>query len=99
MDKKLKIFLKRYWILPLIAIKSLFQGFVQVVWGLAGIFLLAGLVNNFEQEVPRSLWEINSIILDRIGLLVFIFTIIFFYFEFLELRKITAKTENIEERK
>ncbi len=91
MNKQLSKFLKRYWIVPLIAIKSAFQGFVQVIWGLVGLAFLGGAVAYFDQQVPNFIFQISGAILDNIDLLIWIFTIIFFSFEFLEWQKLTAK--------
>lgn len=67
MNEETKSFLKRYWVLPLIAIRSLFKGFTEIVWAIAGMFLLIGLVKYYEQEVPQFILETIQIIISKIS--------------------------------
>jgi hypothetical protein len=99
--EKLQIykFIRRNWIIPLIAIKSLFQSVIQIVWGLVSLGLLGWVIFFFNKEYPETdfspvplvLREIGNFILDNITLLIWILFIVYFYFEYLELRKLQGE--------
>ncbi len=82
-------FLKRYWIVPLLFIKSSFQGFVQVVWGVTGLALLGGVIAYYEQDVPALIFETGKLIMNNLKFLIWTFIIVYFSTEILEWRKNT----------
>ena len=51
--KKLIEFIKKNWIVPLIAIKSFFQAFIQIIWGLVSLGLLAWVIVFIKKEYPE----------------------------------------------
>ena len=95
---KIKIieFIKNYWIFPLIVIKSLFQASIQIAWGLVSLGLLGWLIFFIKKEYPEItftsfpefLLEIGDFILNNTYLLILIFFVVYFYFEYLELKKL-----------
>jgi len=95
---KIKIieFIKNYWIFPLIVIKSLFQASIQIAWGLVSLGLLGWLIFFIKKEYPEItftsspefLLEIGNFILNNTSLLILIFFVVYFYFEYLELKKL-----------
>lgn len=94
-------FIKRNWIIPLIAIKSGFQAIIQIVWGLVSLGLLGWVIFFIKKEypdiafstLPESLIMIGDFIWNNISLFIWIFFIVYFYFEYLELRKLQRNNE------
>ena len=86
--------------IPLIAVKSVFLSLVQIAWayvtfGLMG-WTFVFIRTNYETVNLPEISNIMNIginfVFDNVSLIFWILTIIYFYFEYMELRKF-AKTE------
>lgn len=95
-------FIKKNWIVPLIAIKSLFQASIHIVWGLVGLGLLGWVIFFIKKEYPKIIFaplpellsKIGDFILNNVSLLILIFFVIYFYFEYLELRRLQKEARH-----
>lgn len=97
MSRKLPQFIKQNWIIPLLIIKSIFNSVVQIAWGFVSIGLMGWVFIYISKEyptviipefMPKFLGILGSFILQNSNLLIWIFTIVYFYFEYMELRKV-----------
>lgn len=95
-------FIKKNWIVPLIAIKSLFEASIQIAWGLVSLGLLGWVIFFIKKEypeitfapLPELLLKIGDFILNNVSLLILIFFVIYFYLEYLELRKLQKEARH-----
>jgi len=89
---KLKNFIKRNWIIPLIIVKSLLSGITQLAISLVYLGLLGWVYYFVTKEYPEVvlstlpplLGNIGNLIIDNVFKLILIISIVYFYFEYKE---------------
>jgi hypothetical protein len=95
-------FIKKYWIVPLLILKSFFLAITQLAWGLVSLGLFGWVMLYIKNEYPLvNLPDITgflslaiNLIIDNVTLFFWIFFIIYVYFEFLELKIKSLEVKN-----
>ena len=93
MEEKTSL-IKKYWIVPLLVVKSFFLAITQVAWGLVSLGLFGWVIFYIKNEYPLiNVPDISGImkigvdlILNNVTSIVLVFFIIYFYFEFKEIK-------------
>ena len=86
---------KKYWIVPLLILKSFFLAITQLAWGLVSLGLLGWVMFFIKKEyplvnLPDFSWFIGGLvnyILNNVELFFWVFFIVYIYFEIKELLK------------
>ena len=93
MNKTLKL-IKKYWIVPLLILKSFFLAITQLAWGLVSLSLLGWVRFFIITEYPlvnmpdfTNFLNLGiNLILNNITLFFWVFFIVYIYFEIKELK-------------
>lgn len=94
-DKQVWSLIKRYWIVPLLILKSFFLAIVQLAWGLVSLGLLGWVIFFVRKEYPLvNLPDMTNFlnlginfIMGNLNLFFWVFLITYFYFELRDLLK------------
>ncbi len=89
-------FIKRNWIMPLLLVKAAFNAVVQVAWAFVSLGLLGWIFFYVKKEYPQVgladmpilLGHAGSFIMEHSTLLIVLLTIVYFYWEYKETRRL-----------
>ena len=100
MNKQIIKIIKKYWIAPLLILKSFFLTIVQLAWGLVSLGLLGWVRFFIAKEYPlvnfpdfTKLLDLGiNIIMDNINIF---FCVFFITYSYLEIKELIKQNENI----
>ena len=92
--KEIVRIIKKYWITPLLILKSFFLAITQLAWGLVSLGLLGWVMFFIKKEyplvnLPDFSWFLGlsvNFVINHIELFFWVFFIVYIYFEVKELK-------------